>query len=621
MPSAEDSNKALNDATTGILQILAKAVEWKGPANGHLSMAMEMGHITSEAFEKHGWLASVISPVFLLAVMELMEHWDLATKYITGSLSSPATQSPDQLTTSIPAHVPACPTSGLKSKPRPKPVPKQKQVIDHSVDSNEVEIIEVVTPTNTTRKSKQTSGGPEVVKKGVVTVPVLAETNMAETLMPGYTAPTHKQLEIVTESESKVTADRKGKGKEVVPPMDTSRHGHGRALQTHSSSTKMLVKRPASRQPAQDAGGEWFEQSLKVITGHKARKRYKVGNDQDEIPPDIGGDICMGLQDISTQAAGPVLDLQCIACQERCRQGYDTSTIVKACARCSRKTMRCSHSEPSVNVRLPSEPAPTLCQDEVRHDIARHASPTRNRSIAEEMEIDASGDVVLKDLQAMSLEVKKDSVSLPKAKDVHDAIKNLCTEVAELCTHNAASVEMVKAMQVHLAAQDAEIRTMETLHAKIAILQEEVKTLQAESQSRDAQLRSAEARVTSQGTSMTVLMDAYESLRKRIIPDLSGPPHLNHGMFFPPAGNVPSAGNVPPAGLEISAGQTWAMERLYFNLTLGPFTAGPFVLHFAQCSDRASKFTPGCSNAAGPSVLGSQTRRSFGESASRMDRN
>ncbi|KAG1804570.1 hypothetical protein EV424DRAFT_1351270 [Suillus variegatus] len=249
----------------------------------------------------------------------------------------------------------------------------------------------------------------------------------------------------------------------------------------------------------------------------------KVGDDQDEILSDVGGDICMGLQDVGTQATGPVVDLECIASQERCQQGYDMGTIVKACPRCS--------------------------------------------SIAEEMEIDTSDDAVLKNLQAMSLEVNKDSVSLPMAKDVQDTINHLCNEVAELRTHNAAAVKLVNTMQVWLAAQDAKICTMETLCADIAILQEEVKTLHAESQRRDAQLRSAEAWVTSQGTSTTLLMDAYESLRKHIIPDLSGPSHFNHGMFFPPAGQVPSAGDIPPASLDMTVGQTRAMEHLYFNLT------------------------------------------------------
>lgn len=245
----------------------------------------------------------------------------------------------------------------------------------------------------------------------------------------------------------------------------------------------------------------------------------------------------------------------------------------------------------------------------------------RCSSIAEEMEIDTSDDAVFKNLQAMSLEVNKDSVSLPMAKDVQDTINHLCNEVAELRTHNAAAVKLVNTMQVWLAAQDTKICTMETLCADIAILQEEVKTLHAESQRRDAQLRSAEAWVTSQGTSTTLLMDAYESLRKHIIPDLSGPSHFNHGMFFPPAGQVPSAGDIPPASLDMTIGQTQAMEHLYFNLTPGPSTAGPSVSRFAQCSDRASKLAPGCSNAAWPSALGAQTRCSFGESASRMDLN
>lgn len=214
-------------------------------------------------------------------------------------------------------------------------------------------------------------------------------------------------------------------------------------------------------------------------------------------------------------------------------------------------------------------------------------------SFAEEMEVDASGDIVAKDLQAMTLEVKLDLVSPLAA--VQDTINDLQTQVADIRTQNTKMAELVQIMNGRLAAQDTDIRAMEKMHAEITGLQEEVKALHAESQTREAQIRSADAMLTAQGHCTAVLMDAYESIWQCVVPN-PPVPHFNNAVFFPPTGHP------VPYSQGMSTRQAQAMERLYFNFTPGPSTI-------------TGTSTPSiAATHAGPS--GSQINCPFGESAS-----
>ncbi|KAG2058521.1 hypothetical protein BDR06DRAFT_1004230 [Suillus hirtellus] len=151
--------------------------------------------------------------------------------------------------------------------------------------------------------------------------------------------------------------------------------------------------------------------------------------------------------------------------------------------------------------------------------------------------------------------------------------------------------ELIQNMNGHLAAQDTNIQAMEKMHAKIAILQEEVKALHAESQTCDSQLRNANVMLTAQGNHTTMLMDAYESIHQCVVPNQTIP-HFNNATFFPPASQS------APYSHGMSARQAQVMEQLYFNLT-------PVLSTIASNS---------MSNIAGPS--GSQINCPSSESAS-----
>ncbi|KAG2108901.1 uncharacterized protein F5147DRAFT_652498 [Suillus discolor] len=193
---------------------------------------------------------------------------------------------------------------------------------------------------------------------------------------------------------------------------------------------------------------------------------------------------------------------------------------------------------------------------------------------------------------AMTLEVKTDSESLLTV--IQDNINNLQTQVADIRTQNAEMAELIQNMNPRLTAQDTDIRAMEKMRAEIEILQEEVKALHAESQTRESQIRNTDAMLTAQGNCTAVLMDAYESLCQRVVPNQTVP-HFNNATFFPPAGHTATYSQ------GMSAGQAQAMERLYFNLTPVP-------------SMITGNSVPNIATRARPS--GSQTNRPSGKLAS-----
>ncbi|KAG1839428.1 hypothetical protein F4604DRAFT_1940832 [Suillus subluteus] len=193
MPSSEDSNKALNDAATEVVQILAQAMKTKG-WTGQLSMEMEMANIMSPVFTTYGQSGTKISPVLLSAAMELKEHCDpisrlsfvsmliwmnivmndpriknhplhvKAHNYITPenqvSLLSPSSQLSALVgivdSTAQPLALPAA-----KLKPKPKPVPKKKPA-ELSLEGDGIEVVD---------------GAQAVTKDGVLTkvIPTIGE--------------------------------------------------------------------------------------------------------------------------------------------------------------------------------------------------------------------------------------------------------------------------------------------------------------------------------------------------------------------------------------------------------------------------------------------------------------
>ncbi|KAG1842588.1 hypothetical protein C8R48DRAFT_781026 [Suillus tomentosus] len=598
MPSSEVSNKVFNEVTAGVLQILARALQSsEGPA-GHLNMATEMANIMTPAFQTHARSATEIPPILLSAAMELMEHVDRvgqtsflsvpvwnniksndsrierhqlygkAHKVITASAPAPMSQPPDTPPVEVTTNTPAVPSVAAKSKPPGRSVTR-KTPIDLCQDSDEVEIVGDITQSDALHKRKRSStgGSAEVAVCSEDKVIAPAIVDKAEDVAPGDTnttltrprpKPKSKRVEIVVSSGSEVPTDRKGKGREVTLPSETRRRDRERKKSRDVSSGGPPKKASDHPPPMRNAGDQrkpWYEVQKRFSTRTATRDRQK----SEAMLPEQKA--LVAPEPVGTMSTAMQTDVNAVSSQNAL--SLPPSYSVK--------------NTPIAAIPLMLPPRPTQ-------------SPP---SIAEDMEIDAPGDKVARDLQAMTLEVKLDSVSPLVA--VQDTINNLQTQVADIRTQNAKMAELVQIMNARLAAQDTDIRAMEKMRAEVAGLQEEVKALHAESQTREAQIRSADAVLTAQGHRTAVLMDAYESIRQRVVPN-PPVPHFNNAVFFPPAGHP------VPYSQGMSAGQAQAMERLYFNFTPGPSTiAGTSVPSISATH-------------AGPS--GSQITRPSGESAS-----
>ncbi|KAG1805124.1 hypothetical protein EV424DRAFT_1544510 [Suillus variegatus] len=245
--------------------------------------------------------------------------------------------------------------------------------------------------------------------------------------------------------------------------------------------------------------------------------------------------------------------------------------------------------------------------------------PAMPPSHTQHMDIDVPADTMVKDLQAMTLKVEQDSVSVLKShQEIYNTIHDLHKQVVELRARNAAAAESLEALNVCVATQDVEMRSIETLHAKVAVLQEQVRALHEEPRTHDNQLCAADAKLASQGSTIAVLQDAYEALQQCLIPTPSTPPHYNNTIV----------------------GQAQAMERMYFNFTPRPSTAaGPSVgtMSVGASLPGAMHAPPGPSTVAGPSLTSgmnapsgpsgshatrsSQSTGNLGESASAFRRN
>ncbi|KAG1852092.1 hypothetical protein DFJ58DRAFT_841955 [Suillus subalutaceus] len=227
--------------------------------------------------------------------------------------------------------------------------------------------------------------------------------------------------------------------------------------------------------------------------------------------------------------------------------------------------------------------------------------------MSDTMDIDLSGDAVVKELEAMTLKMGDSASPVEKNHGLQVVINSLKTELTELCARHTASMLLISNMNVCLAKQETNIQNLEAMHDELTALQQDVKDMQVESHSREEQLWTTEAKLAEQPHSTSILQEAYESLRQRVMPNVSIPPAFSNTMFLP----IPSYST--PYSQGFSAGQAQAMERLYTNITPGPSTAaGMSLAHAAGSSGQNGVAGSSTNQNAGSSHL----RQVFSESAS-----
>ncbi|KAG1798339.1 hypothetical protein EV424DRAFT_1352571 [Suillus variegatus] len=524
----------------------------------------------SPVFEQHGRLASMIPPLLLSVAMELHDHLDPLTrqsflsapvwcnivvndpqirnhplhrkalKFIESSNQSVSSPPPVHAAEHMISNAPADPLVGSKSKPKAKPMRKKTLKVVASSDSDGIEIIDHVVTTTDIGPDNRRGKGKQTAPPNDVDGDMLVEVVKADTVIVRQRPmPKRKQTQPTGGRDTKsVVMDRKGKGKDVMSllraPLRRKRSREFSQNEQLTGSTPLATRPPVSAHTG-DQRKPWFEQPLalpatidrKLNIGkwHKSIHRRTPSMEYIEDPsPDATGDV----------AKESVVGTESI--------NINMASIQNAAPR--------RLSLPPITAVSTGSPSSLASSPAVMHPAML---PTRHMHLppshTQHMDIDVLADTVVKDLQAMTLEVKQDSVSVLKShQEIYNTIHDLHKQVVELRAQNAAAAKSLEALNVRVAAQDVEMRSIETLHAEVAMLQE-------------------------QGSTIAVLQDAYEALRQRLIPTLSIPPHYNNTMFFPP-----SHQHQPPYNQSLSVGQAQAMERMYFNFTPGPSTAaGPSV--------------------------------------------
>ncbi|KAG1794025.1 hypothetical protein EV424DRAFT_1548133 [Suillus variegatus] len=519
----------------------------------------------------------MIPPLLLSAAMELHNHLDPSTrqsflsapvwrnivvndprirnhplhrkalKFIESSNQSASSPPPVHTAEHMILDAPADPPVGSIPKPKANPMRKKALKVVESSDSDVIEIIDHVVATNDIGPDNHRGKGKQTALPEDVDGDTLVEVVKADTVIVRQRPMLkRKQTQPTGGHDMKsIVIDRKGKGKEVPPPVNNV-DGDGSAPLRRKRSR-------ASSQNEQVAGSTPSATCLLVPT-HTGDQHKPWFEQPLALPATVDHKLHIGKQ------------------------------------------------HKSIHWRTPSMECTEDVSPEVTGDIAKESVVgTQSIDINMHMDIDVPADTMVKDLQAMTLEVKQDSVSVLKShEEIYNTIHDLHNQVLELRAQNAAAAESLEALNVCVAAQDVEMRSTETLHTDVAMLQEQVRALHEESRTHDNQLHAADVKLASQGSAIAILPDAYEALRQCLIPTPSIPPHYNNTMFFPA-----SHQHQPPYNQSLSVGQAQAMERMYLNFTPGlSMAAGPLVgtILAGASLPGAMHALPGPSTVAGPSL-------------------
>ncbi|KAG1863197.1 hypothetical protein DFJ58DRAFT_725094 [Suillus subalutaceus] len=198
-----------------------------------------------------------------------------------------------------------------------------------------------------------------------------------------------------------------------------------------------------------------------------------------------------------------------------CRQGYgSTGAILRACCRCSRQKLKCSHAKadtlptpkgrsrrtrstsrrhsPAEDMLVESDtdaraiptsllhsvpPIATLSPEPDSPSPAKPSSspvldpPRQSPAPTTQESMDVSGDAIVGELRVMTLEVRNDSATLSARKsDLQKVTDGLWAEVDRLQARHIVTREVVMTLQQRIAAQDAEIHALQGLHTELATL-------------------------------------------------------------------------------------------------------------------------------------------------------
>ncbi|KAG1879773.1 hypothetical protein F4604DRAFT_1679359 [Suillus subluteus] len=470
--------------------------------------------------------------------------------------------------------------------------------------------------------------------------------------------PNSKDLEGRRDLESQdVTVRRKGKGKEVVPLEHVAEGlGHGRPQKRHrdASSSRPPTKRniASSRPPATDEAGptcmprvdESGPPTPDTVRTHTG-KQHKSVNHSSMPMEEVEVGQTEHVQAKTKTTARRELEPPCTTClikfvtdiEHRCQLSVAKDLELALCLELApglvlfRPADHAPDDDEDMllsddSAAAPTDPPPTMSVPAIATiSLVPSSSPLpkssqtlkwrvlpppetqRSPVMSDTMDIDLSGDAVVKELEAMTLKMGDSASPVEKNHGLQAVINSLKTELTELCARHTASTLLILNMNVRLAEQETSIQNLEAMRDELTALQQDVKDMQVESHSREEQLRTPKAKLAEQAHSTSILQEAYESLRQCVMPNVSIPPAFSNTMFLP----IPSYST--PYSQGFSAGQAQAMEHLYTNITPGPSTAaGMSVAHAASSSGQNGV----AGSSTNQNASSSHLRRVFSESAS-----
>ncbi|KAG1890019.1 hypothetical protein F4604DRAFT_1673519 [Suillus subluteus] len=447
MPSVELSNKALSDATSKIMQVMARAVRLKDGHPDHLKLAVEIGMIMvdiplsvvscadckqSPSFEQYGMSATVVPLVFLSAAMEMLEHMDPMRQHF--AIPSDITKYTAANAGGTGNPVDAAATELSRAKPKAKPLPRKKKPEQLHLDGDGIEMVP--------------GGEDDNVQKD-------ADTGMG-----------------------------KGKGKEValpenvqevdaelgqVPAMEKRRLG----LKSKSTTSACTgAQQPPVGIPCIAVKNFKEAQSCSVATNTPSEScRQKIS-------------MLGGLAVLARRHADILLLKICLF-----------KAILMPELRHCIPVLPIATLSPEPDSPSPAKPSLSPVLDPPRQSPA----PTTQESM------DVSGDAIVGELRAMTLEVLNDSATLSARKsDLQKVTDGLRAEVDRLQACHIVTQEVVMTLQQRIAAQDAKLHGLQGLRTELAAPQKTSKLC------RD--LKNAQEQLTRQERTTGVLQDTYNSL-------------------------------------------------------------------------------------------------------------
>ncbi|KAG1726371.1 hypothetical protein EDB19DRAFT_1833434 [Suillus lakei] len=489
MPSADISNKVVSNATAQVMQVLARVVRLKDGNPNHLKLAVEMGEIMTPIFATYAMLVTFIPLVLLSAAMEMVEHLDPMRQQFSSVpvweniqadnlriQQHPLKDKAHNVAVSglVPA-IPLDPVTGITRVrvnlagvgwPKPKPMPTKKVAINSAV---------VPGAGSSRPKPKPLS------KKKMPEEPCLEDDGIE--IVPGHADNGPNVTDQVID---------KGKGKEIAPPKDMQEvEGRGRTL-----TIKKRRRDSTPSQPLVTAAiwMPWFADTLPLLA--RISKRHKVA------PVPMAPAVDLLKEDINADNNGSELVLHCDQCLKvsklKCLHAKaDTPPMPKDIpieddAEAWASPALSVDSVPPIATLLPAchSPEPATSSSSPILDPARQSVVPPPQQV---MELDSSGDAIVDELQAMTLEVLNDNVALSsKQLGLQDVSDGVQAKLVKLQAHHTTTTDLVNALTERIAAQDTNIRELQGLRTQLTAVQNEIKVLQEESVTHDQTLRHAQ---------------------------------------------------------------------------------------------------------------------------------